>query len=134
MENQEAQQANDRVRYRLDAQSLGVIDAEIAKLNANGPTVALTRRQMLRLLVARAACCRCDAEKRELPELARSTGELKRRWFINGDAFVRAVVQSEAQKIADDERWKVWLSPHQLLRMLLMRAARCRCETQSQSA
>lgn len=128
MDGQDPQPARGRVRYRLDAQSRAVLDAEIAKMTTSGLMVALTRPQMLHVLVARAATCKCDAEQRELPSIAVPPVESTRRWSVDGDAFVRAVVQTEAQKIAD-EQLQAYLSPHQALRALLMRAARCRCGT-----
>jgi hypothetical protein len=116
-----------RVRYRLDAQSEAVLEAEIAKLTTSGLMVALTRRQMLDVLVARATCCKCGAEERELPVIAHHTAEPTRRRFIDANAFVEAVVRTEARKLADERRTS--LNQHQVLRVLVMRAARCRCGT-----
>lgn len=132
MEEAQPQHADGRVRYRLDAQSRAVLDSEIAKLTTNGPMVALTRPQMLHVLVAQAACCKCDAEKRELPGIVVSPTDGNRRWAIEADSFVRAVVQTERQKLADDGQYAS-LNAHQVLRMLLMRAARCRCQIASTS-
>lgn len=133
MEEHEVQRSSGRARYRLDAQSLSVLDAEIAKLTVDDLMVPLTRPQALRALVVRAVLCKCDAQKRKLSPIAVSSSEANRRRCVEADGFVRAVLQTEGLKLADGGQY-VSLNAHQVLRMLLMRAARCRCEMASQAA
>jgi hypothetical protein len=126
VEGRDPQWANGRARYRLDAQLCAILDAEIAKTKTSGPMVELSRPQALRVLVTRAACCKCDAERRELEPVAVSAVEAKRRWNVDADAFVTGVVATEGPKL-EEKGVRARLRPHQILRTLLMRAARCRC-------
>jgi hypothetical protein len=116
-----------RIRHWLDAQSNQVLQAEIAKLTSTGLMVTLRPHQMLHLFVSRARQCQCGAEERELPALAPSTTgatDAARR-SVEVDAYVRASLVAEAQRLAD--AGGPHLNQHQVLRVMLMRAARCRC-------
>jgi hypothetical protein len=66
----------------------------------------------------------CGADERELPALAAGAADSRRRW-VYADVDVRASLVAEARKIAD-AGWP-HLNQQQVLRVMLMRAARCRC-------
>jgi hypothetical protein len=81
-------------------------------------------RARLHLLVSRARQCQCGPEQRELGALAPGAADAPRR-SVEVDAYVRASLVPEARRIAD--AGGPHLNQHQVLRVMLMRAARCRC-------
>jgi hypothetical protein len=85
--------------------------------------VTLRPHQMLHLLVSRARQCQCGSEQRELRALAPGAADAPRR-SVEVDAYVRASLVAEARRIAD--AGGPHLNQHQVLRVMLMRAVRCR--------
>jgi hypothetical protein len=74
-------------------------------------------------MASRARQCQCGADYRELEALAHGAAAARRS--VEVDAYVRASLVAEARRIAD--AGGPHLNQQQVPRVLLMRAARCRC-------
>ena len=110
-----------RTRYHLAAECLAVLDGEIAKNAASGPGVAISRPQTLNLLLERAVQCRCDAETRPLPTVPPdATGSA-----LEVDTFAHDLLRIHTQRISETRPMR--LNRCQVLRLLLLRVARCTC-------
>jgi hypothetical protein len=118
-----------RFRFRVDPFVVAVLDREREKLERSGIMVPLTRSQILRALVARGKICRCAAETRELPRIETAASTAPAPGMLEGDDFTGSMVQFERQRLVT-EGVKTRLSRQQVLRMLVMRAARCTCEAE----
>jgi hypothetical protein len=126
--NENIDDSRGRTRFRIDDQVVAILDAEIGKMTKGGVMVPMHRRQMLRVMVARAARCKCGAQERELEGMDWTPTAMRKRRLIDADDLVAATVSVEMRKLAeDDDRLRVSFNRHQVLRVLLMRAARCTC-------
>ncbi len=123
-EEQHLQPRRVRYRFHLDAESTAVLDEEIDRLSRSGPMVRLTRRQVLGILVARAKSCQCRPEERDLSLVPRPVEDPPLRWVVEGDELVYTAISRERQKT---DPCGTPLSRQQAARLLVMRAARCRC-------
>lgn len=112
-----------RAKFPLDPQCLAILDAEIVKQATTGHMLALSQRQVLPLLLKRGYACTCGADARPLPTLTVPPDAQAR--VVDIDRLSRSVLTAAIDKVGEAKQ--VRLHRYQILRLLLLRAARCTC-------
>ena len=115
----------------VDADVSAILDAEIEK-QAEGhggpmPGVRFTRNQMLRALLVRAVRCKCGARADGIWRPAPPDDAAPpRRRVVEVDDFVTAILDTQIWRYRDEGATVLVRRP-QMLRFLVLRAARCTC-------